>query len=189
MTESRVLPVAVQLKNGMVLVAGGQSGATGGASDSAELYNPATQTFTCVVGGTGFFKCNTSMTDSRQFFTATLLPVSGKVLLAGGMDNAGNRVSTTELFNPVSASFGAGPLMTSPRDEHSATLITGGPGADQILIVGGKNNSGNILVTAELYSEKTNKFSCVGGGSPPCKASLHAPRENHYAVLIGAGAP
>ena len=39
------------------------------------------------------------MTDSREIFTATLLP-SGKVLLAGGVDDAGQVLASAEIYTP-----------------------------------------------------------------------------------------
>jgi hypothetical protein len=57
---------------------------------SAELYNPATGTFS-VTG---------SMTTAREGQTATLLP-NGEVLIAGGFDNAGKYLSSAELYNPA----------------------------------------------------------------------------------------
>jgi hypothetical protein len=79
------------LPNGKVLVAGGL-GAPDVASgpqpslSSAELYDPASGTFTA----TG------SMTTARDSFTATLLP-NQKVLIAGGA-NAAGALSSAELY-------------------------------------------------------------------------------------------
>ena len=60
------------LPNGKVLVAGGDGDS--GILTSAELYDPATGTWTA----TG------SLTTARSIHTATLLP-NGKVLVAGGI--------------------------------------------------------------------------------------------------------
>ena len=70
--EARVYHTATLLPSGKVLVAGGQ-GIGGALLSSAELYDPATGTWTA----TG------SLGTGRSFHTATLLP-SGKVLVAGG---------------------------------------------------------------------------------------------------------
>jgi hypothetical protein len=71
---------ATLLQNGKVLVAGGgdQGGSGGGggtATNTAELYDPAT----------GVFSSTRSMTTPRFGHTATLL-ANGKVLIAGGVD-------------------------------------------------------------------------------------------------------
>jgi hypothetical protein len=81
---------ATLLPNGTVLVAGGRGAydvASGYQSlSSAELYDPASGTFTA----TG------SMTTARDSFTATLLP-NQKVLIAGGA-NAAGALSSAELY-------------------------------------------------------------------------------------------
>ena len=68
---------ATLLPNGQVLVAGGYGNS--GYLTSAELYNPATGTWT-VTG---------SLNIARTWHTATLLP-NGQVLVAGGYGNSGS---------------------------------------------------------------------------------------------------
>jgi hypothetical protein len=75
----------ILLPNGQVLAAGGLT-ADGITLASAELYDPATGTFT----RTG------DMHDAREFFTATLLP-TGKVLAAGGEPGP---LASSELYDP-----------------------------------------------------------------------------------------
>jgi hypothetical protein len=80
MTTPREYQTATLLPNGLVLMAGG----VGGASSSAELYSPATETF--MAAG--------SMVTPRDHQTATLLP-NGMVLIAGGAGTA-----SAELYVP-----------------------------------------------------------------------------------------
>ncbi len=87
------------LPNGEVLIAGGVGssyGTTGGAGppsnnglNSAELYNPQTGTW----APTG------NMTTLRELHTVTLLP-NGKVLVAGGFNNASGTLKSAELYTP-----------------------------------------------------------------------------------------
>jgi hypothetical protein len=81
MTAVRYNATATLLQNGTVLIAGGDIGDNAGLT-SAEIYNPATGTFTA----TG------SMSTRRTTQTATLLP-NGTVLIAGGQDNYSGQVA------------------------------------------------------------------------------------------------
>ncbi len=92
MTAARSGQTATTLRNGEVLVAGG-------GNASADLYNPATRTFSA----TG------RMPVSVAGATATLLP-SGKVLVAGGR-HGGRQVANAELYNPAIGTWSAtGPM-------------------------------------------------------------------------------
>jgi hypothetical protein len=73
---------------------------------AAEIYDPATGTFSTTTG---------SLAAHRFLFGATLLP-NGKVLLAGGLSGAAIAVNTTEIFNPATGVFEAGPAMRQARE-------------------------------------------------------------------------
>src|SRR6516225_4614266 len=94
---ARFIHTATLLPNGKVLVVGGTPDFTTPLS-SAELYDPASGTLTA----TG------TLNNARFFHTATLLP-NGKVLVAGGTavgsGNAGNGLSSAELYDPASGTW------------------------------------------------------------------------------------
>jgi len=150
---------ATLLANGTVLIAGGYSGEAywqqgakvqgadrSGVLNSAEIYNPATGTFTCI-GGVKNGACAASMANARAGHSATIFPpafaglasagpasatLSGKVLLAGGMGAKASTVNTTtpplplataELFDPVNLKFTATGKMQSQHAFHSAVLL------------------------------------------------------------------
>ena len=141
MTTARDGHTATLLNNGQVLIAGGYEDALGDIAASAELYNPATGTFTA----TG------SMTDFRASQTATLLN-NGQVLIAGGYeDNLGDNAATAEPYDPATGTFTFGGSMTTARIGHTATLLNNG----QVLIAGGVDDTGTVLASAELYLPTT----------------------------------
>ncbi len=105
------------LISGKVLVVGGYNGSF---LSSAELYDPATGTWS----STG------SLTTGRSTHTATLLP-SGKVLVAGGNDSHAS--SSAELYDPATGTWSATGSLTAARHSHTATLLASG----KVLVVGG----------------------------------------------------
>ena len=89
LNDPRFDQTATLLTNGQVLVAGGELGRSGAgtATNSTELYNPATNDFTR----------GASMKSARTRFTATPLP-DGRVLLAGGLVAGTQATDTAELL-------------------------------------------------------------------------------------------
>ncbi len=115
------------------------------------------------------------MTVPRAAHTATGL-VDGRILIAGGFgtDTDGDPAST-ELYDPATGRFEAGPRLTSPRYGHSATLLADG----QVLIAGGFGPDGKVLDTAELFDPLASTFTATG--------HLRVARADHEAILLDDG--
>jgi hypothetical protein len=157
---------ATLLSSGQVLIAGGRGNS--GPLNTAELFDPAAGTFTLLP----------PMNLVRYFHTATLLP-SGKVLITGG--TPGDSVfgvlptNTAELFDPVAGTFTALPPMTSPRSEHTATLLPSG----KILITGGDTGTA-FSNTAELFDPASGTFTSLSN-------TMTKQRYFHNATLLSNG--
>ena len=182
MTVARSGQTATLLPDGNVLVAGGGCNGTSYGCDSgsflynlssAELYDPATGTWT----RTG------SMHSGRQFQTATLLP-DGDVLVAGGFvscdDDFCSDASSTELYDPVTGRWTLTGPMHQAGEQEMATLLANG----QVLVAGGYNEGGSSgtpfeLSSAELYSPSTGTWSLT--------APMPAPRYGGTATLLPSG--
>lgn len=171
MTTARASHTATLLSNGEVLIAGGcNTDCTYVALATAELYNPATGTFSA----TG--SMNATRFDGQ---TATLLP-NGKVLVAGGSStDYVTPVPNAELYDPTTGTFSATGSMTAVRYQYTATLLPSG----QVLIAGGCLDNGGspcqTLASAELYNPATGTFSATG--------SMAAVRADHTATLLPNG--
>src|SRR5208283_1045512 len=150
---------------GQVLIAGGNSdsGRSGAALATAERYDPASGTFSCV-GTPVSGQCPTSMVSSRVFNAATTLE-DGTILLTGGVDKNNNILSNAEIYNPATDSFSAtkGPLTGGSFDHQAVLINTGASGADNgmVLVAGGFDSSGNPQNTAMLYNPATGMFTAT----------------------------
>jgi hypothetical protein len=134
----------------------------------------AAANFTIVVTVHGFVPTG-SMATARRFHTATLLD-NGKVLIAGGEDEAANAFAAAELYDPSTGTFSPTGSMTVPRVGHTATLLNSG----EVLITGGTSDpSENAVSSAELYDPSTGTFAATG--------SMAQARASHTATLLQSG--
>jgi hypothetical protein len=137
------------LGNGKVLVAGGNpyDGANGVPIASAELYDPAT----------GAFAVTGTLLSGREGHTATVLP-TGKVLVAGGAVRRWDGYilpnETTELYDPATGLFTAGPSMTVPRSSFTATLLVA---TGRVLVTAGYISPDHSTAASDLYG---NPLAC-----------------------------
>jgi hypothetical protein len=174
MTVPRAGHSATLLQNGDVLIAGGVTGSKGSFStlNSAEIYDPNSQTFTAVG----------NLSQARVFHSATLMS-DGTVLVAGGSNGANVSLTgdvrltltslaplgSAEIYDPSAQTFtcvggssdvSCQPSMISPRLFQTTTPLSDG----SILFAGGfaVNSKGKLQAqnSAELYSGR--QFSATG---------------------------
>lgn len=117
--------LATRLADGRVLVTGGQ-GAPGEILRTAEIFNPAT----------GEFQPTGSMAVPRVKQAAALL-ADGRVLVIGGSDTRGyrERFASTEIYDPATGEFSAGPEMHSARHKLRDAVVALPSGA--VIVAGG----------------------------------------------------
>jgi N-acetylneuraminic acid mutarotase len=150
---------ATLLRDGKVLVAGGAAGVPGmGGTEiaSAELYDPASGTWTAIG----------SMIDARAYHTATLLG-DGRVLVAGGYccynpDAGAEALASAELYDPASGTWTATGSMLTPHGGGTATLLPDG----KVLVSGGHGTS-RVTTSAELYDPASGTWTATGSMLTP----------------------
>lgn len=203
---TRIFHTATTLANGEVLITGGTTDSQGASVvATAELYHPATGTFTYVNGaaecppGGGTPGC---MVIGRARHTATLLP-NGKVLIAGGYGPDGSTLNTAELYDPATQTFTATGNLKSARSNHSAIRYNN----DFVMLVGGVVPGAfgpQQLTTSELYYVQTGAFGDFGvnnnlafpqtlprlfgsGGGPPIASVGGSPNTKQTQIFGTAG--
>lgn len=149
---------ATSLRDGSVLVAGGNNGSR--PVSFTERYLPAEDRFVPA----------RRMLFARQQHTATLLP-DGRVLIVGGTPET----RYGELYDPRDGVFRpTRGRMTRPRRRHTATLLKDG----RVLIAGGWDEG--PLASAEWFDPGSGSFL-------PAAGPLAEARQQHAAVRLPDG--
>jgi len=162
-----------------VLVAGGDN--FDGTSDTAEIYDPATNEFAMATG---------LMTTPRSLHSATLL-ADGKVLLAGG--GAGFDclpvAQSAELFDPATGTFSptAG-VPVAPLWGHAAGALTG----STVLLAGGELDCGlgttlAGTTSAQRFDEASGTFTALAPMGAPHGVGALATSLSDGRVLVAGG--
>jgi hypothetical protein len=195
MSDRRTFHSATLLLSGKVLIAGGATNLSGDTTNSADIYDPATNSFT---------PATFPMDHQRAAQTATLFttgPMAGKVLITGGVGGSSFffKDSSAETYDPASQEFTLlSSFMNEPRSMHTATLLDDG----SVLLAGGFSGtvavsngvlsgaSGLTSNSAETFDPNTGDFTCVGGFNTDtlrCNQSMTVARAAHTATLLASG--
>ena len=127
----RLLHTGTLLRDGRVLVVGGWN-------PTAELYHPATGTWSSAGNAPGNYRG-----------AVAVLLRSGKLLVAG----AASTGNSTALYDPETGVWSATGNLARPRYYHTATLLQDG----RVLVTGGVDQewSANALTSSEIYNPIT----------------------------------
>lgn len=203
MVSARAEHTATLLADGKVLVAGGYKQAYV-PTDSAELYDPATNTWTSAgnMSATRHQHTSTRLNNGKVLIVGSYSGAAGAELYdpadntwtsAGNMISAHSKHTTTllangkvlvvggaagaELYDPEENTWSQAPEMMIVRDYPTATLLPNG----NVLVTGGSNGilNGVVYASTELYDPSTNSWSQAG--------DLTKARVYHTATLLPSG--
>ena len=172
MSTARSGHTATLLPNGQLLAAGGEAcvSASCPVLSSAELYNPATGTWT----PTG------SMSEPHSSGALAGLLPNGQVLVVCGVNDPGFAPCGADLYNPATGTWADdGVASASAARNYSAVLLHNG----QVLISGGEIGTypakETIVQTATLFDPATKTSTSTG--------SMTTPREFHTLIVLQNG--
>lgn len=168
MAHARALPGMATLKDGRVLVVGGDDripgAGEGSAEKSAELFDPATGRF--------------SLTGAplEPFVNPSIVTLnSGKVLVFGGELTETEQIpaeqTAAEIYDPKTGTFSPA---ASPRQNRNGSMYTKLKDG-RVLVVGATSDP----TSAEIYDPATNEWSPTG--------SMHSRREETQLVALPDG--
>ena len=156
---------ATRLDDGRILVTGFCKKRNCGGGSNAELYDPATDTWS-----------KPKQMNEGRFFHSMVKLQDGRVLVLGGCTMNPCMAGTLhgEIFDPTTNRFTAGAPMNVHRVSFTATLL-----ADGRVLVAGGYNPGGVLVDNETYDPAANTWT------------VNAPMKHrhvvHAAVLLQDG--
>jgi N-acetylneuraminic acid mutarotase len=169
--------------------AASSSGRSSQVTEASQTPSPSTpQPTPSSAPATGTWTATGNLITARAEFTATLL-LDGKVLVAGGIPDNTEQVelASAELYNPSTGTWSSTGSMSTPRSNHTATLLANG----KVLVAGGvcspQTTKGcptvfdpdGAIAAAELYDPATGKWTGTG--------SMTTERYLHTATLLDDG--
>ncbi len=173
--EGRAAHASTLLDDGRVLVTGGQSDFVR-VSDTADMFDPAEEEFRPAAS---------RMLTPRAYHVG--VAVEGAAMLIGGWTGT-DATATTEIFEPFSGRFLAGPEMSEERDFTDACVLDDG----RVLVVGGLSYTGNAAsfsVSAEIFDASNLEWRPTRSRPLERRAGHTLTKLDDGRVLITGGLP
>jgi hypothetical protein len=136
MLWDRAVHTATLLHDGRVLVAGGHDANTDKPLASAEVYDPAADSWRL-----------TMMNAAHTVHTATLMPDGAVLVVGGGSLDGSDQVDSAEWYHPATGAWTSVTSMRTTRSFHVASLLPDG----RVLVAGGRSHGGSSVALAEVF--------------------------------------
>ena len=163
--QPRADHAAVALRDGRVLVAGGENGNF--IYKTAELYDPSTDSWTMAA----------PMPRVRTQFLMAPLP-DGTVIAFGGLEERGAVSRTSIIYDPRSDTWREGPRLSTDRVLSALATLPNG----DLLVIGGQKDASN---TAERYDWRARQWVYAGSLIEPRLAAVAATLEDGSVAVVG----
>jgi len=137
MPTTRADTHAALLPNGNVLVIGGYSSGLGHLK-SAVIYNISTNSWSTV---------SSQMQTAHDYGAAIVTLNDGRIFIAGGWDSELHGISQTEIFDPSTNTFSAGPSLSERRADLTAHVLQDG----KVVLIGGADGYGNVWNSVDIF--------------------------------------
>lgn len=161
MLRARAKHTATVMANGELLVVGGFD-ATGAPLASAELFNPAQQSWQALP----------APKVARYGHSATLLD-DGRVMVTGGLGADDKPIAATEVWDPRTQTWSASADLPTPLFGHGAARVASG----DVLVAGGAwiNGLGRRIPWAWRWNPHTGQWLLAGSAQPKDEATMSSP--------------
>jgi hypothetical protein len=92
--------------------------------------------------------------QTEHYLNAAIVTLNdGRVLIAGGQTSGGESVSKTDIFDPATNTFSAGPTLSTPRQGLTAHVLTNG----KVVFIGG-GAYGSSTNSVDVYDPVTSRI-------------------------------
>ncbi len=147
-----------------VLIIGGSDSNT--YANTAELYNPATNTWT-----------STPNMNNRRIQHGSSILDDGKIFVTGGYNPT--VLNATEEYDPILNVWSNRASLNTARRLHAQVTFKDTQGNNKIMVIGGLNSNGNQLNSIEIYDPPTDTWT-IG-------PDMHLTRFDFSAVVLHDG--
>ena len=179
MQSARIGAAVALLPSGKVLVAGGSTDGTAGtALNTAEIFDPATNSWALTTGGGGA----TANMSVNHFQASAVAIQNGSVLIIAG-NSGGGAMKVVDVYDTANNGFRVGPPILNNRANLSAVAYNSGT---NVFIAGGGR------VDCEVFTQGTTLINgswanCGGNNSGPIFQDMSTSRTGSVAALLPGG--